>query len=95
VADPRAIETIGQLDGQPSCFCPTLAMKWWTRSAPGTLSLPWLHSRGPQAVAGMTTFLGQMAGAQAVKNCRQRASISKETLLKTGVSLLYRLAVRP
>jgi sugar/nucleoside kinase (ribokinase family) len=38
----------------------------------------------------LTTFLGQLAGAQAVKIVGNREPISKSVLLKSGMSLLNR-----
>ncbi len=84
-----AIETIGQLEGQASCFCPTLADEVVDTVGAGDAFFAVASLAAARKLSvGMTTFLGQMAGAQAVKIVGNAHPISKQHLLRMGMSML-------
>lgn len=84
-----SVETIGLHDRQPACLCPPLERDVVDTIGAGDA----FFSVAALAVArrlpvDLATFLGQLAGAQAVKIVGNAEPISKTTLLKSGMSLL-------
>jgi sugar/nucleoside kinase (ribokinase family) len=86
-----AVETIGmEADGSVAA-CPPLGEEVTDTIGAGDafFSIMALAAARRLPVA-LTTFLGQLAGAQAVKIVGNREAISKAVLLKSGMSLLNR-----
>jgi rfaE bifunctional protein nucleotidyltransferase chain/domain len=84
-----AVQTIGLAQSQPACVCPPLENEVTDTVGAGDafFSITSLAAarRLPVSIA---TFLGQLAGAQAVKIVGNSQPISKQTLLKSGMALL-------
>jgi rfaE bifunctional protein nucleotidyltransferase chain/domain len=83
------VQTIGLLENQPPCLCPPLEHEVVDAVGAGDafFSVAALAAASKLPV-GLATFLGQLAGAQAVKIVGNAYPISKETFLKTGFALL-------
>jgi sugar/nucleoside kinase (ribokinase family) len=82
-------QTIGLCGEAPACYCPALEADITDTIGAGdafysTASLS--AARGLPVELG--TFLGQLAGAQAVKIVGNAQPVSKSVLLKSGMSLL-------
>lgn len=84
-----AVETIGICNDQPHCLCPPLERDVTDTIGAGDafFSVAGLAAARRLPVA-MSTFLGQLAGAQAVRTVGNAQPISKQRLLKSGMSLL-------
>jgi bifunctional ADP-heptose synthase (sugar kinase/adenylyltransferase) len=84
-----AVETIGQRDGQLECLCPPLEIDVVDTVGAGDafFSVASLAA-ARQFDIRMATFLGQLAGAQAVRIVGNAHPISKAVLLKKGLELL-------
>ena len=84
-----SVQTIGLHDREAACLCPPLE-----RDVVDTIGAgdAFFSVAALAAVHGLpvdlATFLGQLAGAQAVKIVGNAEPISKPTLLKSGISLL-------
>jgi sugar/nucleoside kinase (ribokinase family) len=83
------VETIGQVAGQPPCLCPPLENDVVDTVGAGDafFSVAALAAARKLPVA-LGTFLGQLAGAQAVRIVGNSEPISKSKLLETGRALL-------
>jgi len=84
-----AVQTIGLLDNAASCFCPPLETEVVDTIGAGDafFSVAALAATRKLPVE-VATFLGQLAGAQAVKIVGNSKPISKASLLRSGMSLL-------
>ena len=84
-----SVETIGLRDREPACLCPPLERDVVDTIGAGDafLSVAALAA-AKRLPVDLATFLGQLAGAQAVKIVGNAEPISKTTLLKSGMSLL-------
>jgi len=84
-----AVQTIGLKDGQESCLCPPLENEVIDTIGAGDafFSVVALATARKLSIS-VATFLGQLAGAQAVKIIGNAAPISKQKLLKSGMTLL-------
>src|SRR5882672_4364418 len=84
-----AVETIGLHDGQPACLCPPLEYEVVDTIGAGDafFSVAALAAMRNLPVS-LATFLGQLAGAQAVKVVGNARPISKPILVQGGMSLL-------
>jgi bifunctional ADP-heptose synthase (sugar kinase/adenylyltransferase) len=87
------VETIGNRNGDDVSFCPPLEREVIDTIGAGDafFSVAALAAARQQP-ADMATFIGQLAGAQAVRIVGNVQSISKDILLKTGTSLLESVA---
>ena len=87
------VETIGNRNGHDVSFCPPLEREVIDTIGAGDafFSVAALAAARQQP-ADMATFIGQLAGAQAVRIVGNVQSISKDILLKTGTSLLESVA---
>jgi bifunctional ADP-heptose synthase (sugar kinase/adenylyltransferase) len=83
------VETIGLAEGEPACLCPPLETEIVDTVGAGDafFTVASLAAAGGLPV-DLGTFLGQLAGAQAVRIVGNAQPISKETLVKAGMSLL-------
>jgi len=83
------VETIGLVEGGPACLCPPLETEIVDTVGAGDafFAVASLAAAGGLPV-DLGTFLGQLAGAQAVRIVGNAQPISKETLVKAGMSLL-------
>lgn len=86
-----AVKTIG-LDAEGNCAaCPPLGEDVTDTIGAGDAFFSVMSLAAARGLAvDLTTFLGQLAGAQAVKIVGNREPISKPVLLKSGMSLLNR-----
>jgi cytidyltransferase-like protein len=84
-----AVETTGITDGQAPCLCPPLEYDVVDTIGAGDafFSVAALAAVRKLPIS-LATFLGQLAGAQAVKIVGNSRSISKATLVQGGMSLL-------
>ncbi len=84
-----AVQTIGLHDHEAACLCPPLERDLVDTIGAGDafFSVAALAA-AKQLPVDLATFLGQLAGAQAVKIVGNATPISKPTLLKSGMSLL-------
>jgi cytidyltransferase-like protein len=82
-------ETIGLLEGQAPCLCPALEYEVVDTIGAGDafFSVAALAAVRKLPVS-LATFLGQLAGAQAVKIVGNARPISKPVLVQSGMSLL-------
>ena len=87
------VETIGNRNGDDVSFCPPLEREVIDTIGAGDafFSVASLAA-ARQLPANMATFIGQLAGAQAVRIVGNVQSITKDVLLKTGTSLLESVA---
>ena len=83
------VQTIGLREGHPACFCPPLAVEVVDAVGAGDafFSVAALAAARNLPI-GLATFLGQLAGAQAVKIVGNARPISRQTLLQAGRALL-------
>ncbi len=86
-----AVKTIGvEADGETAA-CPPLGEEVTDTIGAGDAFFSVMALAAARGLpVGLTTFLGQLAGAQAVKIVGNREPISKSVLLKSGMSLLNR-----
>lgn len=84
-----AVQTIGLREGAPPCLCPPLENEVVDTIGAGDafFSVAALAAARKLPVA-LATFLGQLAGGQAVKVVGNAQPISKPALLQSGMSLL-------
>jgi sugar/nucleoside kinase (ribokinase family) len=84
-----AVETIGILDDQPACLCPPLECEVVDTIGAGDafFSVASLAAVRKLPIS-LATFLGQLAGAQAVKVVGNAHPISKPILIQSGMALL-------
>jgi bifunctional ADP-heptose synthase (sugar kinase/adenylyltransferase) len=84
-----AVETIGLLEDQTPCLCPPLEFEVVDTIGAGDafFSVAALAAACKLPIP-IATFMGQLAGAQAVKIVGNEHPISHEHLLRTGMSLL-------
>src|SRR6185436_1230281 len=84
-----AVQTIGLRDREDACLCPPLERDVVDTIGAGDafFSVAALAAIRRLPV-DLATFLGQLAGAQAVKIVGNAEPISKPTLLTSGISLL-------
>ena len=84
-----AVQTIGLLESQPPCLCPPLESEVVDTIGAGDafFSVAALAAAMKLPVS-IATFIGQLAGAQAVKIVGNTQPIAKQNLLRTGMSLL-------
>ena len=83
------LDTIGLHSGEDPCACPTLEMEITDTVGAGDAFFSIASLAAMKEYPNMlTTFLGQLAGAQAVRIVGNRRPISKTTLLTSGMSLL-------
>jgi len=84
-----AVETTGIMEGQPPCLCPPLEYDVVDTIGAGDafFSVAALAAVRKLPIS-LATFLGQLAGAQAVKIVGNSRPISKATLVQGGMSLL-------
>jgi bifunctional ADP-heptose synthase (sugar kinase/adenylyltransferase) len=82
-------QTIGLLDGSAPCLCPALETEVIDTIGAGDafFSVAALAA-ARQFPIELATFLGQLAGAQAVKIVGNSRPISRQTLLHAGMTLL-------
>jgi len=83
------VETIGQIDDQPPCFCPPFENDVVDTVGAGDAFFSVAALAAAQKLPlALGTFLGQLAGAQAVRIVGNSEPISKQALLQSGMSLL-------
>lgn len=83
------VETIGLAAGQPACLCPPLETDIVDPIGAGDAFFSVAGLAAAQRIpVDLATFLGQLAGAQAVRIVGNAHPISKSILLKSGMSLL-------
>jgi len=84
-----AVQTLGLRHGEKACLCPPLEYDVVDTIGAGDafFSVAALAAARKLPIT-LATFLGQLAGAQAVKIVGNATPISKTTLLKSGMSLL-------
>jgi rfaE bifunctional protein nucleotidyltransferase chain/domain len=84
-----SVETIGLHHREPACLCPPLERDVVDTIGAGDAFFSVAALAAAKQLPGdLATFLGQLAGAQAVKVVGNATPISKPTLLKSGMSLL-------
>jgi bifunctional ADP-heptose synthase (sugar kinase/adenylyltransferase) len=84
-----AVETLGLLDGQPPALCPPLETDVVDTVGAGDAFFSVAALAAVRNLpASVGTFLGQLAGAQAVKIVGNAQSITKPLLLARGIELL-------
>ena len=84
-----AVQTIGLLKDQPPCLCPPLEYEVVDTIGAGDAFFSVAALAAAQKLPiPLATFMGQLAGAQAVKIVGNIQPITKQTLLRTGMSLL-------
>jgi cytidyltransferase-like protein len=84
-----SIETIGQEEGQDMCHCPPLEVDVVDTIGAGDAFFSLASMAAARDIPiPLATFIGQLAGAQAVKIVGNTHPISKEILLQSGMSLL-------
>lgn len=83
------VQTIGQLQGAAPCFCPPFENDIIDTIGAGDafFSVAALAAARSLPIE-LATFLGQLAGAQAVKIVGNAQPICKQTLLETGMAML-------
>jgi cytidyltransferase-like protein len=83
------VETIGETEGQPTCLCPPLENDIVDTVGAGDAFFSVAALAAAQKLpVRLGTFIGQLAGAQAVKIVGNAEPISKPALLQSGISLL-------
>jgi rfaE bifunctional protein nucleotidyltransferase chain/domain len=84
-----AVQTIGMANDEKACLCPPLETDIVDAVGAGDafFSIAALAAAKKLPVE-LSTFLGQLAGAQAVKIVGNERPISKQVLIKAGMSLL-------
>lgn len=84
-----AVQTIGLRDREAACHCPPLETDLVDTIGAGDAFFSVAALAAARGLpVDLATFLGQLAGAQAVKIVGNASPISKTTLLKSGMSLL-------
>jgi rfaE bifunctional protein nucleotidyltransferase chain/domain len=84
-----AVQTIGLRDREAPCHCPPLETDVVDTIGAGDAFFSVAALAAARGLpVDLATFLGQLAGAQAVKIVGNASPISKTTLLKSGMSLL-------
>jgi rfaE bifunctional protein nucleotidyltransferase chain/domain len=84
-----AVQTIGLRDRELACHCPTLETDLVDTIGAGDAFFSVAALAAARGLpVDLATFLGQLAGAQAVKIVGNANPISKTTLLRSGMSLL-------
>jgi rfaE bifunctional protein nucleotidyltransferase chain/domain len=84
-----AVQTIGLMDSSTPCLCPPLETEVVDTIGAGDAFFSVVAlAAARQLPISLSTFLGQLAGAQAVKMVGNARPISKQTLLQCGMSLL-------
>ncbi len=84
-----AIETIGLKTGDAPCLCPPFENNVVDTVGAGDAFCSVASMAAARGLsANLSTFLGQLAGAQAVKIVGNSAPISKSVLLKAGMTML-------
>ncbi len=83
------VETIGVHERGDASFCPPLEVDVLDTIGAGDAFFSVVALAAVRGVPmNLATFIGQLAGAQAVRVVGNAAPVSKETLLETGTSLL-------
>ena len=83
------VQTIGLLANQPPCSCPPLETEIVDTIGAGDAFFSVAALSAAQKLPiELGTFIGQLAGAQAVKIVGNAVPISKPVLLKSGMALL-------
>jgi len=86
-----AVKTIGSDDQGNRAACPPLGEDVTDTIGAGDAFFSVMALAAARGLpVDLTTFLGQLAGAQAVKIVGNREPISKSVLLKSGMALLNR-----
>lgn len=84
-----AVQTIGLRNREAACFCPPLETDVVDTIGAGDAFFSVAALAAARGLpVDLATFLGQLAGAQAVKIVGNASPISKTTLLRGGMSLL-------
>jgi sugar/nucleoside kinase (ribokinase family) len=83
------VQTIGLLENDPPCLCPPLEYDVVDTIGAGDafFSVAALAAARKLPIS-ISTFIGQLAGAQAVRIVGNARPITKQQLLRTGMSLL-------
>jgi bifunctional ADP-heptose synthase (sugar kinase/adenylyltransferase) len=84
-----AVQTIGLRDGQDPCLCPPLECDVVDTVGAGDAFFSVAALAAARGLPiGLATFLGQLAGAQAVRIVGNAKPISRQNLIQSGMALL-------